>query len=286
MRHLYFPADGYEYVTKIFYHAIIPQACVTEMANLLRKLDQDVGWDIIAEMDIERLEALLPEAAIRLTKALRRFIRNANSRRLAAKLIQDLCEASFLHQCGDFLTEEVERLLEDHPVQQEVWESLLQTPSSVVQSAKLRLLFAPPQWQWDIKSHQMRLFFPRQRIAMTTRPYAFVVGKRNYPIKANYRDGCWEIEPVCLAGLPINWITGPTVVKVELHDENGLWLHSWGITLPQEGISFFRPNAPGSKLLCRFGKRLAPGEWLILPRHRLHISESMEEPNLKTYDRS
>jgi hypothetical protein len=275
LRHLYFPSDGYEYVTKVLYHAIIPQACVIEMANLLRKLDQDVGWDLIAEMDIERLEVNLPKTAIGSSKALGRFIRNANSRRLAAKLVQDLCEAGYLHQRGDFLKEEIERLLEDHPVQQEIWESLPQAPPAAMQSAKLRLVFAPPQWQWDVKGHQMRLFFPRQRITLTTRPHALVVGKRNYPIKANYRDGCWEIEPVCLSGLPVNWLTGSNVVNVELQEEDGIWLHSWSVSLSQDGILFFRPNATASiGFYVDSQKGLSSGEWLVLRQHALHISDS------------
>jgi hypothetical protein len=282
LRHLYFPADGYEYVTKILYHAIIPQACVAEMANLLRKLDQDVGWDLISEMDIERLEAHLPEAASRLhtPEALRRFIRNANSRRLATKLVQDLCEIGYLHQRGDFLAEEIERLLEDQPVQQEVWESLLQAPPTAMQSAKLRFLFDPPQWQWDVKGHQVRLFFPRQRIALTTPPHSFVIGKRNYPIKTNYRDGCWEIEPIYLSGLPINWMTGSDVVKVKLQNEDGILLRSWSVGLPQNGVLFFRSNAEANiGFYVDSGKGLSSGEWLVLYQRSLHIFDSNGKTN-------
>ena len=62
LRHLHFPEGGYACVTPVLYHAVIPQKCIPEMARLLQKLDQEVGWDAIAAMEPQQLDFHLPTA--------------------------------------------------------------------------------------------------------------------------------------------------------------------------------------------------------------------------------
>src|SRR5262249_24332925 len=146
----------------ILYHAVIPQVCVPEMASLLHEIGQDAGWDTVAELEIEELERQLPIVVnkVRATKALSRFVNNNHSRHLAAQFVHDLCEAAHLHRRGVFRLQDIESLLEDHPVQREVWDKLMGMGSK--QNGGLavpRSLFVVPRWQWDIRARQLRLFF-------------------------------------------------------------------------------------------------------------------------------
>ncbi len=274
--HLHFPSGGYEYVTKILYHAIIPQSCVSEMAGLLRKLDSDAGWDLIAEMNLEQLEAQLPEVASRahLTRPLKRFVSTPNSRRLATKLVRDLCEMAYLHQRGVFLSDEIEKLIEDNPVQREVWESLIQTTNDSVEPADLRPSFSHPRWQWDVKARRMRLYFPRQRVLAHLRPATLFVKEKGYPVRAQFRDNKWEIEPLSISNLPIEW-SSASPFAIELRDERGEWLRQWKIQIPQDGFLFFRPNLTLTiGELLSVEKGLPQGDCLAMLHQQLQLYDA------------
>lgn len=88
-RNIYFFLFGLE-VNNGFYHAVIPQTCVPEMARFLCKLDQEVGWDAIAEMELQQLDFHLPgvTSLAHGTKPLVRFVSDVQSRRIAGGLVR------------------------------------------------------------------------------------------------------------------------------------------------------------------------------------------------------
>jgi hypothetical protein len=274
--HLYFPTEGYRYVSKILYHAIIPQCCVPEMASLIRKLDQDAGWDIVAEMELVQLQRQLAEAVVRVnaTRPLSRFVGKPESRGQAAKIVQDLCEVAYLHQCGVFDKEEIRRLLEDNPVQRELWEGLMRSQGVIGQSGELRSLLTPPRWQWDVRTRQLRLYLPRQRLASSGRPVALIVKKKSYSVQAFPKKNRWDIEPLCLSELPLDWRSAAPF-RVEITDENGNCPHPWSVDMPESGVLFFKPNATltlGGYAPSDTG--LTAGEWLVLCRRTLRLRDA------------
>jgi hypothetical protein len=280
LEHLYFPAEGYKYVTPILYHAVIPQVCVPEMARLLHEIGQDSGWDTVSEMEIGELERRLPTVVeeARATVSLRRFVNNSHSRRLAAQFVHDLCEAAHLHQRGVFRLQDIESLLEDHPVQREVWDKLMGMGSERNGAATIRKsLFVAPRWQWDIRGRQLRLFFPRQSIAGGPRPALFVIGKERYPVEVEHRDGYWQIEPTCLAGMRI---VGPDAqnIAVELRAENDAILRRYAASPLNERVLFFKLEASGVvATLVPFERGLSAGEWLALIRRSLRLRDAEGE---------
>lgn len=164
---LYFPTGGYNCLSPISFHAIIPQVCVPEMVSLLRHIGQGAGWDAVADFEMDEIERQLLVAAseMKMTKAICRFVSDAHSRKWAAQLVQDLCEAAHLHQRGVFLSQQIDCLLEDRPVQREIWSKLTAaTPESNESARRNRSLFVAPRWQWDVKGRQVRLYFSRQNI--------------------------------------------------------------------------------------------------------------------------
>ncbi|MBL8206925.1 MAG: hypothetical protein JNM09_22020 [Blastocatellia bacterium] len=283
---LYFPAEGYACLTPISFHAIIPQVCVPEMVSLLRHIGRGAGWDAVADLEISEIERQLQIAAskLRMTKAICRFVSDTYSRRLAAQLVQDLCEAAHLHQRGVFLSQQIDCLLEDRPVQREIWSKLIAAaPESNESTGLNRSLFVAPRWQWDVKARQMRLYFPRQNVISSTRPAAFVVGAERFPVQAQRRDGRWEIEPTYLARLPLHQASR---LKIELRAENDVCLGTWKIA-PLEGkVLFFQLNAAGTLATHMAVERGLPaGEWLLLLRNdcQLHAAEGEVKPLRKYY---
>ncbi len=282
LEHLYFPAEGYKYVTPILYHAVIPQVCVPEMANLLHKIgqDEDAGWDAVAEMEIEELQRQLPAVVekARATAPLRRFVGHSHSRRLAAQFVHDLCEAAHLHQCGVFRLQDIESLLEDHPVQHEVWDKLMGMGSEQNGSATLRKsLFVNPRWQWDIRGRQLRLFFPRQKLAGGPRPASFVIGKERYSVEVQNKDGYWQIEPTCLTGMRVV-VPDAQNITVELRAESGAVLWRYAASPLNERVLFFKLEFSGTvATLVPFERGLPAGEWLALIRQTLRLHDTEGE---------
>jgi hypothetical protein len=283
---LYFPADGYACLTPISFHAIIPQVCVPEMVSLLRQIGQGAGWDAVADLEISEIERQLQLAAskMRMTKAVCRFVSDTHSRRLAAQLVQDLCEAAHLQQRGVFLSQQIDCLLEDRPVQREVWSQLMAADPTPEEGAGIiRSLFVTPRWQWDVKARQMRLYFPRQNVSSARRPTAFVVGPERFPVQAQQREGRWEIAPMYLARLPLHQANS---LKVELRDENDACLHRWKVA-PLEGkVLFFQLNAAGTLAThTPLERGLPSGEWLFLLRKdcQLQAAEDVVKPLRQYY---
>lgn len=277
---LYFPAEGYACLTPISFHAIIPQVCVPEMVSLLRHIGRGAGWDAVADLEISEIERQLQLAAskLRMTKAVYRFVSDTHSRKLAAQLVQDLCEAAHLHQRGVFLSQQIACLLEDRPVQREIWSKLTDAAPEPNESAGLnRSLFVSPRWQWDVKGRQVRLYFPRQNVVGSMRPAAFVVGPERYPVCTILRDGYWEVEPTYLARLPLHQASR---LKVELRDENGVCLRAWKVE-PLEGKAlFFQLNAAGTLATYMPVERGLPaGEWLLLLRNDCQLRDAEGEVN-------
>ncbi|MBS1808651.1 MAG: hypothetical protein JST84_10710 [Acidobacteria bacterium] len=283
---LYFPAEGYACLTPISFHAIIPQVCVPEMVSLLRHIGQGAGWDAVADLEISEIERQLQLAAskMRMTKAVCRFVNDIHSRRLAAQLVQDLCEAAHLHQRGVFLSQQIDCLLEDRPVQREIWSKLMTTEATRDEGAGLnRSLFVTPRWQWDVKARQMRMYIPRQNVISSSRPAAFVVGPESFPLQTQRRDGRWEIEPTYLARLPLHQASS---LKVELRAENNVCLRSWKIA-PLEGkVLFFQLNAAGTLAMhVPIERGIPTGEYLFLLRNdcQLREAEAVVKPLRKYY---
>ncbi len=280
LERLYFPAEGYKYVTPILYHAVIPQACVPEMARLLHEIGQDSGWDAVSEMEIEELERQLPIVAHRAhaTKSLSRFVNNGHSRRLAAQFVHDLCEAAHLRQRGVFRLQDIESLLEDHPVQREVWDQLMGMGAERNGAATVRQsLFFAPRWQWDIRSRQLRLFFPRQSISGGPRPASFVIGKERYNAEVEHKDGYWQIEPTCLVGMR-GVDSDARNITVELCGEDGAVLRRYAASPLNERVLFFKLEASGAvATFVPFENGLPAGEWLALIRRNLRLRDAEGE---------
>jgi len=280
LERLYFPTEGYKYVTPILYHAVIPQACVPEMARLLHEIGQDSGWDAVSEMEIEELERQLPIVAhrARATRSLSRFVNTGYSRRLAAQFVHDLCEAAHLRQRGVFRLQDIESLLEDHPVQREVWDKLMGMGSERDGAATIRKsLFVAPRWQWDIRSRQLRLFFPRHSISGGLRPASFVVAKDRYPLEVDQEDGYWQIEPTYFAEMSVV-DPGAQKITVELCAENGSVLRRYAASRLNERVLFFKLEASGTvATFVPFEKGLPAGEWLALIRRNLRLRDAVGE---------
>lgn len=277
---LHFPAEGYKYVTPILYHAVIPQGCISEMVDLLRVIGQDAGWDAVAEMEIEELEGHLPKVVSRVhaTKALSRFVNSSHSRRLATKFVHDLCEAAHIHQRGEFRLQDIESLLEEHPVQREVWDALIKAgnePRGAVSST--RALIVQPRWQWDLKARQLRLFFPRQSIVDRPRPAYFAIKKDRFAVAATQADGYWHVEPTCLIGVRTSGLD-PQNVTIDLHAEDGARLRSWKIPPFNGRVMFFQLAASGSiASQIAVERGVPPGEWLVLIRKNLRMIDAQGE---------
>ncbi len=277
--HLYFPAEGYAYVTPILYHAIIPQACVPEMAQLLRGIGQAAGWEAVALMELAELEAQLPTVASRMkaSRTLTRFIVNENSRRLAARLVHDLCDAAYLHQRGEWTLGQVRFLLTDHPVQRELWERMMDAPEKEVRAAKPHALFVMPRWQWDIRARRLRLFFPRQVLSGGKRPAVLAIKQERYPIEARPEGSGWQIEPLCLVNVPVAW-SAPSGFNVEMRADDGQCLRHWKITPPSDSALFFQLNSAGTVAsFVNPEKGLTPGESLVLLRQQLRLYDENGE---------
>lgn len=276
--HLNFPAEGYTCVTPILYHAIIPQACVSEMADLLRGIGQGAGWDAVSEMELEQLEAKLPSISNRAhtTKTLTRFITSANTRRLATRLVHDLCDAAYLHQRQELSADQINYLLTDQPVQREIWERMMDAAAAKPAISTHSLLVAP-RWQWDLQARKLRLFLPRQSLSGTNRPAWLAIKKERYHIQA-WRDGeGWQIEPVSILNLPLLWST-PSNFSLELLDENDRCLRPWNVKPPENAELFFQLNSSGTVAnYVNADKGLPPGEYLVLHRRGLLLRDENGE---------
>ncbi len=286
-RHLYFPVEGYTCITPVLYHAVVPQGCVSELADLLRDIGHQAGWDTVVEMELEELAAQLPTVASRAhtTKPLTRFVTQAHSRRLAAELIHDLCDAAYLHQRGELTTPQIEYLLADNPILREVWERMNSASDNWLRSVIPHPLQAAPRWQWDVKSRKLRLFFPRQTLNSPSAPSALVIKKERYFINTRLEKGVWQIEPFSLANLPIDWPDPPSF-KAELCDADGRCLRRWNIEPPTGGVLFFQSNQAGLLAFYQDAEKgLVPGDYLVLLRRGLRLEQENAEVSLKYRER-
>ncbi len=277
--HLYFPAEGYTCVTPILYHAIIPQVCVPEMADLLRGIGHGAGWDAVVEMELEQLEAKLPLVANRAhaTKTLTRFITSGNTRRLAARLVHDLCDAAYLHQRQELSSDQINYLLTDHPVQREIWERMMSASAQTPSAVNRHSLLVAPRWQWDIHARKLRLFFPRQTLAGANRPSWLAIKKDRHPIQAQREGNGWLIEPISIVNLPLLWPTPPNF-GIELHDEYDRCLRRWNVTPPESGELFFQLSSSGAvATYLNAEKGLPLGEYLVLHRRGLLLCDESGE---------
>lgn len=274
--HLYFPAEGYSCVTPILYHAIIPQACVPEMAELLSGISHGAGWDAVSEMEMEQLEAQLPSIAHRAhaTKTLTRFITGANTRRLATRMVHDLCDAAYLHQRQELSADQINYLLTDQPVQRELWERMMATPETTQPAVSAHSLLVAPRWQWDIQARKLRLFFPRQTLSNLSRPAWLTIKKERYPVQAEREGDGWWVEPISIANLPVMWPTPPSF-SVELRDKSDHCLRQWRSVKPPESSELFFQLNPASKVATYVNpeKGLTPGEYLVLHRRDLRLCD-------------
>jgi len=273
---LHFPEGGYACVTPVLYHAVIPQTCVPEMAQLLRKLEQEVGWDAIADMEIQQLDFHLPAAASRAhaTKPLIRFVSDAQSRRIAGQLVRDLCEAAYLHKTGEFQIDEIESLLRDYPIQQEIWREMQVASESLSGTFSLYSLFTPPTWQWDVKARELRIYVPKQRVVGPSPPVALAAKDRLASVRVHFTGGAWEVAPTYVSNALIHW-SSRSRLKFGLIDENKNWLRPWYISALSDRALFFRPNPTMSIGLHLDPERGLPsGECLVLLRQNLRIRDS------------
>lgn len=267
-QHIYFPSGGYKYVTRILYHSIIPQARVEEMARLISSLGSTVGWDAIADMEIEELEKLFGQAERRfhLSGPLRRFLTDVHSRPLASQLVQDLCEAACLYLERGRDQSDLIGQLRQHPVQLEVWERLAALQDEMKGMAGLgRPNTIAPRWQWDRKSRQLRLYIPAQRVAGSSRPACYVVDGEKYPVEAKQVDGGWELGAVLIHNLRIR-LDLDQKFTCRLVAADGTKIDERSVTLYGSEVLFFRPGGSDLGTLVHHDQGIGMGYWYVLLR--------------------
>lgn len=278
--HIYLPAGGYRYVTPILYHSILPQTCVEEMAKLIHVMGGNVGWDAVTDLETGELEKMLMQVESRFhtSRPLTRFVTDHNSRRLAADLIQDLCEAAYLYlERGNDQTELIERL-KKHPVQLEVWQRLAGLEPQLGSGTGLsRMGNGSVRWQWDRKARQLRLYLPRQRMVSASRPGYYRVGGRRYPVELT-RSGAWtghnwQLEPVVLFDLPLGTQYQETI-NCELFAEDDKRLDGRPIGLTRKNILFFRPGGGEIGTLADDDQGIAAGYWYVLLNNSYRLVEA------------
>ena len=278
--HLYFPSGGYRYVAPILYHSILPQMCIEEMAKLIHAMGGNVGWDAVADLETSELEKMLTQVESRFhtSRPLARFVTDHNSRRLAADLIQDLCEAAYLYlERGNDQTELIERL-KKHPVQLEVWQRLAGLEPQLGSGTGLsRMGNGSVRWQWDRKARQLRLYLPRQRMVSASRPGYYRVGGRRYPVELT-RSGAWtghnwQLEPVVLFDLPLGTQYQETI-NCELFAEDDKRLDGRSISLTRKNILFFRPGGGEISTLADDDQGIAAGYWYVLLNDSYRLVEA------------
>lgn len=279
-KNLYFPDENRRVcVTPILYHAVIPQACVQEMADMLRSVGQNAGWDAVIQMELEELESQLSSAVVRShsTKTLSLFVSHTNSRRIAAQLFYDLCDAANLHQRGELTAEQIKYLISDNPVQRELWEAMIAKSAPEKKAVSLHSLMAAPRWQWDVRARRLRLYLPRQTVLSLVRPAALAIKKERYPVQARRDGNLWEIEPTVLSRLPIDW-PEPSGFSLELRDEDDHCLRRWPVKPPESGVLFFQPNS--ARTLASYvnaEKGLPSGDCLVIHRRNLRLQDEQGE---------
>jgi hypothetical protein len=285
--HLYFPNEGYTCVTPILYHAVIPQSCVAELANLIGDIGVGAGWETVMDLGLDELAAQLPSvvASAHATKPLSRFVISSYSRQLAAQLVHDLCEAAYLHHRGELTAQQIEYLLSDNPILREVWERMSCDSARLSNSISPHPLQATPRWQWDVRARTLRLYFPRQTLVSSAPPATLVIKKEQYPIRAKFGNGVWQLEPIVLASLPVDW-PDPVRFKAELLGIDGICLRRWQIEPPSGGALFFRTNQSGLLAVYQDGQKgLLAGEYLVLLRRGLRLEQETGEIKVKYRER-
>lgn len=279
-QHIYFPSGGYKYVTRILYHSIIPQARVEEMARLIRSLGSTVGWDAIADMEIEELEKLLGQAEGRfhLSGPLRRFLTDVHSRPLASQLVQDLCEAACLYlERGRDQSDLIEQLRQ-HPVQLEVWERLKELRDEMNGTVGLGQPSAiAPRWQWDRKSRQLRLYIPAHRVSGSLRPAYYQVDGEKYPVEAKLVDGGWMLGAALIQNLRIRPALDQKFT-CRLVAEDGTKIDERSVTFYGSDVLFFRPGGSDLGTLVNHDHGIGTGYWYVLLRkgYRLGRAKRIE----------
>ncbi|NOT63412.1 MAG: hypothetical protein HOP19_24645 [Acidobacteria bacterium] len=217
-------------------------------------------------------------ARARCTKPLARFLSQTHSRRIAAELIHDLCDAAFLYHRGDLTNAHIEFLLADNLILRELWEQMNRPAERPIQSVTPHPLQVTPRWQWEVKTRNLRLFFPQQTINCPSMPTTMVVKKERYPVRATWQNETWQIEPFSLAHLPLEW-PEPAPFKAELLNAEGKGLRRWMIAPPSSGALFFHSNQTGLLAFYQDSEKgLAEGEYLVLLRHGLRLEQSEGNP--------
>lgn len=202
---LYFPDEGYACVTPVLYHAVVPQVCVPDMVKLIKRLNKDPGWGMIANLGIEELAKLLPETVEKLhtSKSLKRFVQKEYSKQIAIEFVHGVCESAHLWQEGELKNEEIDQLLQDNPVQKEIWDHLQEQADEQTSDTAARSNFAQPRWLWDISRHQLQLYFPKQYVAGFRRPTYYKVDTKTYAVHTAFSDERWIASSIALSNLPI-----------------------------------------------------------------------------------
>lgn len=283
---LYFPDEGYACVTPVLYHAVVPQVCVPDMIKLISRLNHDPGWDVIADLRSEELIELLPETADRLylTKALKRFVQKEYSRPIAVEFVHGICESAYLWQEGEFSSEEIDQLLQDNPVQKEIWNRLQEHNETQSEDAFPRSNFTQPRWEWDLPCRQLRLFFPRQYFVGSEQPNHYKVSSKAYEVQALHSGKRWIIAPTILSNLSIN-AQSHAGITIDLSGKNSASLHRWTIKIPSEDVLIFQTNSRITLgRLISPANSLSSGSFLFLYRRGLQIQDSVTKkpiPSIK-----
>jgi len=284
---LYFPDEGYACVTPVLYHAVVPQVCVPDMVKLIRRLNKEPGWDVIANLGMEELVKLLPETVERLhtSKPLKRFVQKEYSKRIAVDFVHGICESAYLWQEGELRSEEINQLLQDHPVQKEIWDHLQERDDDQTQDTVARSSFAQPRWLWDISRRQAQLYFSKQYVVGFRRPAYYKVDTKTYAVHSSCSDERWIVSSIALSNLPIA-PQNNSRVSVDLYGDDGASLHRWTVKFPREDFLFFQVNcqiSSGRVISAEDG--LPAGSYALLYRHGLQLQCSDTKERLTPIQR-
>lgn len=282
---LYLPSGGYSYVTPILYHAVLPQPCVIDMARFLWRLQRSPGWETVIEMSVESLEETLPQSVDNLAKPLKRFIQDKFSRQIAARFVRDICETAQMCQIGDFQSDEITRLLKEHPAQQEVWETLQSGAISDKQIKTISIQNSAPRWGWNTETRRIFLVFPKQKLKGDFPPVAFRSGTKRYPVKARKEAQLWCLDTLIIPDLLLK-VTESSAIEIQLFDSTDQVIHTWNVPSPFGPVNFFRPLGGGK--LNSFessGTPLFAGNYLVLFQEGLSLEdeEGPVIPHMRVY---
>lgn len=194
-----------EVVRPVYYQAEIPYYLQSSFAKWL--VDQ---FEVLLKYSVKDLPAILQEETSLdyVPKRLKDFIRQEETKDIAALLIQEMAKAVKLFQ----VTEQFETVksVMNSPIQQSLWVEIYeQLIRRDIELSKVREYSAKAYWGWDAGSSEFHLRLSHIRSSRKEKPILLIWAEKGakslrkqeiiediYPFELG--NGDWEIEPITL----------------------------------------------------------------------------------------